>query len=429
MSRRAKPASTAPVVRPIVLGGDAGAYSLARAFHEAYGVRATVVTIVPTRNVRHSKILDNVVVPGLDDPDVMVRTIRDLAARSDAPVMVVTCVDWYVRALAEHRARLEDVAVVPYTRLDLLDRVMDKQRFSELCVELGVPHPRTVVRHGGDQVGELGLRLPIIAKPGDNAAWHHTSFRGKRKVHELTSVEELQWLLTAAGEAGYRGAFIVQEFVPGSDAQMRIMTTFSDQRGYVRTAVGGHVLVEEHTPGTLGNPAAILTGPQPQIEADARKLVEHLGWTGFANFDIKVDPRDGKGYFFELNPRTGRSNYYMTASGVNPAKLWVTEHVLHGNIPVPIRQQVLYRIVPGFLLRRYVKAADDPDVRSRLKQVRRTAHPLRYGRDRSLRRDVWVWLSELNQVRKFRRFYPVSEARATAYRSSGAPARAGAPRG
>lgn len=426
MSRR-RPAAP-PVVHPIVLGGDAGAYSLARAFHEAYGVRSTVVTIVPTRNVRYSKILDNVVVRGLDDPDVMVATIRELAARSDEPVMVVTCVDWYVRALAQHRARIEDVAIVPYTRLDLLDRVMDKERFSELCLQLGVPHPRTVVRHGGDPVGELGLRFPIIAKPGDNAAWHHTTFPGKRKVHELASADELQRLLTAAGEAGYRGVFIVQELVPGSDAQMRIMTTFSDERGYVRTAVGGHVLVEEHTPGTLGNPAAILTGPLPQIEADARRLVEHLGWTGFANFDIKVDPRDGKGYFFELNPRTGRSNYYMTASGVNPAKLWVTEHVLHGRIPVPIRQRILYRIVPGFLLRRYVRAANDPDVRAGLKQVDRASHPLRYGGDRSLRRDAWVWLSELNQVRKFRRFYPVSAARSAAYGAAPAPTRAGAGR-
>lgn len=408
--------SQTPVVHPVILGGDAGAYSLARAFHEEYGVRSTVVTIVPTRNVRYSKILTNVVEPGLDDPDVMVRVVREIAARSAAPVMVVTCVDWYVRALAEHRARLEDVVTVPYTRLDLLDRVMDKERFSELCVQLGVPHPKTVVRHGGDEVGELGLRFPIIAKPGDNAAWHHVAFPGKRKVHELATTDELAWLLTAAGDAGYRGAFIVQEMVPGSDAQMRIMTTFSDQRGYVKVAMGGHVLVEEHTPGTLGNPAAILTGHLPQIEADARRLVEHLGWTGFANFDIKVDPRDGLGYFFELNPRTGRSNYYMTASGVNPAKLWVGELLQGGGKPIPIRSSVLYRIVPGRLLRQYVKAAGDQEVAARLKTVRKVVHPLRYGRDRSWRRNLWVLASELKQYRKFRTYYPVSAARALAYR-------------
>ncbi|WP_083260055.1 carboxylate--amine ligase [Cellulosimicrobium cellulans] len=407
------------VVHPVILGGDAGAYSLARAFHEAYGVRSTVVTIVSTRNVRYSTILTNVVEPRLDDPDVMVATIRDIAARAKAPVMVVTCTDWYVRALAEHRAKIEDVAVVPYTTTDLLDRVMDKQRFSELCLELGVPHPRTVVRRGGDPVGDLDLRFPIIAKPGDNVAWHHTQFAGKRKVHELADRAQLEWLLRAAGDAGYRKPFIVQEFVPGNDSQMRIMTTFSDSRGQVRMAHGGHVLIEEHTPGTLGNPAAILTGPLPQIEADARRLVEHLGWTGFANFDIKVDPRDGRGYFFELNPRTGRSNFYLTASGINPAMYWVGEHLQGGRVPDPRRVPVLYRIVPGFLLRRYVRAAGDPAVSARLRKVRRVGHPLKYRGDRAWRRDLWVRLSELRQVRKFAQFYPVSAFRAAAYR--GAP--------
>ena len=59
-------------VHPVILGGDAGAYSLARAFHERYGVRSTVVSIRPTPNVAHSGIIDNVVEPRLADPTVMV---------------------------------------------------------------------------------------------------------------------------------------------------------------------------------------------------------------------------------------------------------------------------------------------------------------------------------------------------------------------
>ena len=404
----------AHVVHPIILGGDAGAYSLARAFHAEHGVRSTVVSIVSTRNVRHSRIVDNVVEPGLDDPATMVATVRRLAAASDAPAIVVTCVDWYVEMLAAHRTQIEDVAVVPYTSSELLARVMDKARFSELCVELGVPHPRTVVRHGGGEVGELGLTFPIIAKPGDNVAWHRTSFTGKRKVHDLASPDELAWLLRAAGEAGYDGAFIVQEKVVGDDAQMRIMTTFSREDGTVVMAHGGHVLLEEHTPGTLGNPAAILTGPAEQIESDARRLVEHLGWTGFANFDVKVDPRDGTGYFFELNPRTGRSNFYLTASGINPARLWVDEHLGDGARPARATREVLYRIVPGLLLRRYARVAGDPAVRRALRTRRPVVHPLRYRGDRSWRRDLWVRLAELRQLRTFRRVYPLSAAAAAA---------------
>ncbi|GAA1867975.1 carboxylate--amine ligase [Myceligenerans crystallogenes] len=401
-------------VHPVILGGDAGAYSLARAFHEAYGVRSTVVSIRPTRNVRYSRILDNVVEPELDDPDAMVAVIRRVAAASGAPVMAVTCTDWYVRALAEQRGRIEDVAVVPYTTPRLLDRVMDKYRFSRLCQELGVPHPRTTVARGGGAMPDLDAAFPVIAKPADNIAWHHTSFAGKRKVHRLDDEAQLSWLLAASGDAGYTGEFLVQEFIPGDDSQMRVMTTYSDGAGTVRMAYGGRVLLEERTPGTLGNPAAILTGPLPEIEEHARRLVEHLGWTGFANFDVKVDPRTGQGHFLELNPRTGRSNFYLTASGINPATFWVGEHLQGGTFPGPEPSQVLYRIVPDAVLGAYVH---DDALLSEARKARKVVHPLKYRKDRSPRRDAWVRLAEVNQVRKFARYPggsagPVGDARA-----------------
>ncbi|BDZ43399.1 carboxylate--amine ligase [Paraoerskovia sediminicola] len=390
------------VVAPIILGGDAGAYSLARAFHEAYGVSSVVVSTNPTRNVGWSRIVRNVYEPDLlEDPEAMVAVVRRLAQEAKAPAMVVTCADWYVHALSEHRSKIEDVAIVPYTSVETLDRAVDKRAFSELCEELGVPHPRTVVRHGGDEVGDVDIAYPLVAKATDRHAWHLAQFAGKQKVHYLHDESDLAALLKDSGDAGYRGPFVIQETIPGDDAQMRIVTTFSGQDGEVRLVRSGEVLLEEHTPGTLGNPAAILTTPLPEIEGHVRRIVEHLGWTGFANFDVKVDPRSGVGYVFELNPRTGRSNYYMTATGANPARLWVEEHLGEGAAASEQGPSVLYRIIPGALLKRYVDAA----TRARLKGVR-VVHPLKYSADVTPKRWVWIRLAELKQFSKFKAYYP-----------------------
>ena len=45
--------------------------------------------------------------------------------------------------------------------------------------------------------------------------------------------------------------------------------------------------------------------------AQARTFLAATGYRGFANFDVKVDPRTGVFRFFEVNPRIGRNNYYI----------------------------------------------------------------------------------------------------------------------
>ena len=44
----------APVVQPVLLGGDFGVYALARSFHEAYGVNSIVLSHAPTVAISRS---------------------------------------------------------------------------------------------------------------------------------------------------------------------------------------------------------------------------------------------------------------------------------------------------------------------------------------------------------------------------------------
>lgn len=123
----------------------------------------------------------------------------------------------------------------------------------------------------------------------------------------------------------YEGKFLIQEMIPGDDTSMRILTTYSDQNGKVRFTSFGQTLLEDMRPMGVGNPLAIVSRTDETIVAEAARLLEAVGYTGFANFDIKVDPRDGSHRFFEINTRLGRSNYYVTAAGDNVADgLWTT---------------------------------------------------------------------------------------------------------
>lgn len=414
MSRRTGAQVPAPRLQPVVLGGDVGAYSLARTFHEAYGVRSVVVSSVSTGLVRRSRILENVVEPGIDDGPTVVRTLRAIAEQHPGTDRVLLgSADWLVRTIVENRTQLEDLYTIPYVDVATLDRVTDKVLFGELCAELGIDHPATVVHdvQAGGTPDTSALRFPVIAKAADTAAYHLVEFPGKKKVFTVDTPAELTGLLARVQASGYRGRFVVQDLIPGDDSGMRILTCYSDAGGTVRFSAFGHVLLEEHTPGALGNPAGIVTGHDEQIVAQAVRLLEHLGWTGYANFDLKYDPRDGRTVFFELNPRLGRSNFYITAGGRNTAELYVREHV-QGLPPLPdgaadhLTEPHLYTVLPRWLLRRYVA---DPALRARtraLGRAHRATNPLWYRAERDPRRLAYLAVAQANQVRKYRRHYP-----------------------
>ena len=109
----------------------------------------------------------------------------------------------------------------------------------------------------------------------------------------------------------------------------------------------GHVLLEEHSPHGIGNHAVILTDCDEELELKFRDLLESLHFTGFSNFDIKYDRRDGKYKAFEINCRQGRSNYYVTATGMNIARLVVEKWNDGGTDCVLNKNEVFWHHVPA----------------------------------------------------------------------------------
>ncbi|MCC2308547.1 carboxylate--amine ligase [Cellulomonas chengniuliangii] len=401
-------------IQPVILGADIGVYALARSFHEAYGVRSVVVSGAALGPVAHSQIIDNVLVEDGHDPRQLVDRLVSLAAELPGKRLVLMAnSDWLVRVVVQHRAELEPHYVVPFLSEDLLERISDKATFAEICQDLGISVPRTIVQDFA-QAGEeewapvpVDISYPLIAKAASSADYQDVEFAGKKKVFEIQTPGELDELWASLRGTGFRGRFVVQELIPGDDTQMRSITAYVDSRGATTLLCSAHVLLEEHTPSGLGNPAAMVTTRIEPMLDQARHFLKSTGYVGFANFDVKVDPRDGSYRFFEVNPRIGRNNYYVTAAGANPMRFLVADRVEGRAVePVVVDEQVLYSILPNSLLLKYVL---DPALRSQVQGLIRAgkvAHPLRYAKDGSPRRLAYVAAALINQVRKFRRYYP-----------------------
>lgn len=395
---------------PVCIGGDILGYSYVRCFHEAYGLRSIVLSSIDVKMTSSSKLCDYRIVPGMNDEAVLLDYLRTLGfelATQGKVGLLVGAADWHARFLSSHKDELAPWFVVPYIDFELLDEITQKERFYEICEELGIAYPHTWYLDCSDADAVLDASdfpYPLIAKPSNSASYDLLEFRGKKKIYEIETPEELVHTYDIVRAAGYKHKLVVQDFVPGDDDAIRSLTVFANEEGELRVASGGRVVLQDHSPLALGNPVCILSERVEPILEGARTFLKHVGYRGWANFDIKYDSRDGSYRFFEVNTRLGRNSYYVTLGGVNfvvpLVEMWVLGHDVE---PQEAYDEFVYTLIPPVVVR---KTVTDEDLRDHVLDLYRTnvaRSPMDNPDDAPAQR-LWWQLYYRHQVSKFKKY-------------------------
>ena len=393
---------------PVVLGGDVLAYSYARCFNEAYGIKTVVLSGVDVRVTSSSRFTDYRVTPEMNEGSAAIASLlrrlgEEWAATGKVPVLLGSA-DWHVRVICEHARELSDLYVIPYNSFEVLDDITQKGRFYQICEELGMAYPKTWTFDCSDPdavIDAESFTYPLIAKPSNSARYDLMDFPGKEKIYEVHEPAELTRIFGLLRDAGYDKELVVQDFIPGDDDAICSLTTFSDGRGIVRAVSGGRVVLQDHSPARIGNPVTILLERHEQLIEDAKRFCAHTGYVGFANFDAKYDERDGMYKFFEVNARPGANTYYMTVGGVNFAALIVETFVLGHDVPyAEAYREALYTLVPTEVIKRCV-----PNDELRAKTLDLYARHLAFSPfdapGDTLAHKLWAWVRCRRQIKKF----------------------------
>ncbi|MCI8913545.1 MAG: ATP-grasp domain-containing protein [Lawsonibacter sp.] len=397
--------------QPLVFGGDINVYSVARAFHEAYGIRTIAYGKYPSFPCFNSAIIDYRVCPDNEELDAFRRNAQAVAEEfPDKTIILLGCGDNYVQMAAHCRDSLPKNVIAPYIDAALLDRLINKEEFYALCDQYGIDHPATFIYD--PSMGHnfsLPWGPPYIAKPAESVTYWATGDHSLAKVYICQSREELLESLDHVYAAGYKNHMILQEFIPGDDSYMRVLTSYSDRNARVTTMCLGHVLLEEHSPHGIGNHAVILTECCEELQLKIKGLLEQLHFVGFSNFDIKYDSRDGKYKAFEINCRQGRSNYYVTGSGHNIARLLVEDLVEQKELPFQmVKERSLWRMVPKKVAFKFTPKQYHQEMRA-LIRAGADHHSLVYPGDNSLKRRLRVVKNHLGNIRRFDQYNRVPD--------------------
>lgn len=398
---------------PVILGSDIATYSLARTFHEQYGIESVALSKGKYHLCGDSTIIRSIYRQDMDEPEGFAERLLTIARElSEEKLLLMACGDWYVDLIMENREALEERFVIPYIPKDLHDSLVFKDRFYETCDRFDVPYPKTLVLDCANPPEDISavdipFSFPIIAKAASTPAYHYVEFEGKKKVFKFSAREDFDEMFRRLVASGYEDKLLVQDLIPGDDTNMRILTCYCDQDSKVRFAAFGQTLMEDPTDNGIGNPVAIINRVNPEVVEHARRLLEGVGYTGFANFDVKYDARDGSYRFFELNPRLGRSNYYVTAGGNNTVKWIVDDLILHQSfqgtkIANEDGSKALFHVVPKGMLLDYVQ---DPALEEEVRELFRTGravNPIDYAAERKLIRRIYPKIFLAKQKRAFK---------------------------
>ena len=170
--------------QPLLFGGDINVYSVARAFHEAYGIRSVCYGKFASGPAYGSTIIDYRVCPQNEDAATFRENVAKAAQEfADKTVLVIGCGDSYVKLAAENKQSFPENCIAATVSGELINTLINKEKFYALCDEYGIDHPGTFIyRKEMGHDFELNFQPPYICKPANGVAYWEQPFEGNEKV-------------------------------------------------------------------------------------------------------------------------------------------------------------------------------------------------------------------------------------------------------
>lgn len=394
---------------PVLLGSDINVYGMASSFYKEYGKKSKAIGkgILPpcqNSNIVHVEVIE----PNLEDDDIFTKTLLDFKNKyKDETLLLVPCGDNYTKMLVRNQDKLKDAYVFNCIDNDLLVSLNTKEKFYELCEKHNMPYPKTVVVTKENYKNiSIPFDYPIIIKPSNSVMYWNAHFENKKKVFLAENEEEFNKILDAIYHSTYTDHLIIQEFIPGDDSKMRVVNCYSDHNGKVKMASFGKILLEECTPEGIGSYAVIISDYDKEILDLIINFLEKIGFKGYSNFDLKYDVRDNKYKLFEINPRQGRSSYYVTAAGCNLSKYLVDDMIYEKEMELDIcKNKILYSIIPKKIIFKYVSDENLKEEAQTLINEHKIYNSFMCKGDNNLKRKLYFQYNQLTYYRKYKKYF------------------------
>ena len=382
---------------PVLLGSDDNVYGLSRSFYEKYGIKPIALCKARLNPTKYTKIIEFKLVENLSSNDIFLDTVINLAKelkKKYKKLILIPCSDYYLDLIVENKKEIEKYYENKFITKENLDTFVTKDKFYDLCEKYNLTYPKTIICKYSDRKNiheKITFDYPIVLKPNNSNStdYLNAEFKGKKKAYIIKDESELKEVIKNINSSSYKDNLIIQEFIEGDDTHMRVVNAYCNKNGKVKMIALGNVVLEEYYPTTIGNYASIITdNKEKELLKEVKNFLEKIKYTGFANFDFKYDEKDKKYKCFEINPRQGRSSFFVEASGISLAQVITDDLIFNKDYKeiIGCPNKVLWMNIPTDLLNTYVKNKKVLNEVNKLIKENKVVHTLFYDKDMSLLR-------------------------------------------
>lgn len=396
----------------LIVGMDANAYYMARCYHEKYHKKAYLIgkhTIWFTNLSRivHTEYYDDI----WEEKEFLKILDEFYEKHKNEKILLVTATENYIELISKNKEYLDKKFYFNYPSNEIIDSLINKEDFYKKYMDNGIIDlPKTIYYNCSTDVDvTINFTYPIIVKPANVVMYRHMDFPGKNKIYKVESKEELDSIISTIKKGGYTDCLIIQEYIEGDDSYLFDSVVYGDSTGKVKRITLAQIGLQEHTKGLVGNAAVLINGYNEfgnteEIINKIKQLSEYIGITGFAEFDLKYDKKDNKFKLLEINPRQGRSSYYLTPIGCNLVELLYRDLILKEDLKYEVLdKEVLLSFVPKTVIKKYI--VNEKYKKKALSLYKNHVDPISYKKDITLKRMYMMIKKDLRYIKDYKSGY------------------------
>ena len=263
----------------------------------------------------------------LDDERGFIDLLLQIGASLKRKAVLFPCLDEWVFAVARHASELADYYILPFSDIETVERILDKDLLYRKCEERGIPIPRTfyVGERSPEQIaGEISY--PCIVKPALQRAF--TNEFGEKVLRAESRREFL-----ALCERAAHHPLLAQEIVGAGVDSFYSLCSYIGRDGEAKGVFVGRKL--EQYPPDFGTACLVDSRYVGEIVERGVDILKQFGYQGISEVEFIYDEPSRDFKLLDINTRVWKWIGLPIRAGIDLPWLAYADAVNGDSKPAP----------------------------------------------------------------------------------------------